>query len=341
MIPPPGNYSISVHNLKIGYPRVPGTPGFMRDAINYSAIRGEMVALIGPNGIGKSTLLRSLCGLQTPLGGEIRVTDRKISDFSRMELAKTFGFVSTEVVGVAHMTVTDLVAYGRFPHTRWTGKLSQHDRQVILEALEKTGISDLQHREVIHLSDGERQRVLIARALAQDTPFIILDEPTAFLDVRSKYGIFRLLHEMTEQLRKIVILSTHDLHIALREMDKLWMMTDHEIWEGAPEDAVLKGKLNHLFSSNDVEFDPVQGDFRYAKASHGTATVIGENDIFFQWTRRAIERKGFSVIREGNSDCKIVVTENRSDGNPGWQLTSKGKIRTYTTLYDLLLALKS
>jgi iron complex transport system ATP-binding protein len=191
------------------------------------------------------------------------------------------------------------------------------------------------NRQVTQLSDGERQRVLIARALAQDTPFIILDEPTAFLDIQNKYAVIQLLHELTSHLQKTVILSTHDLNIVLREMDKIWMMAYSETWEGAPEDAVLNGKLNHLFNSSKMEFDAIQGDFCFKKVSVGTASVAG-NNIPLIWTKRALERRGFAIARKGDADFDITIFDTGAPGEVTWQCTRGENVTTYHSLYELL-----
>jgi iron complex transport system ATP-binding protein len=335
MTRPSSDKALTIHDLTIGYPASAGTMGFSRDSISFTAGKGEMVAIIGPNGIGKSTLLRTLCGIQKQLAGETLLYDRPVSQISRQELSKTLSFVSTENVSIVNMTVADLVAFGRFPHTNWIGKLNQNDLQVIHESIEKTGLSGMAERQMTQLSDGERQRVLIARALAQDTPFIILDEPTAFLDIQNKYSVFRILHELTGYLQKTVILSTHDLNIALREVDKLWMLTFSETWEGAPEDAVLNGKLDHLFTSSKMEFDATEGDFRFNKVSVGTATVVG-NGIPLIWTKRALDRKGFTIVNDDNSDLNIQITDDKFSGEVIWQVTNGNIIRTYHSLYELL-----
>ena len=155
--------------------------------------RGELIAVIGRNGIGKSTLLRTLTGLQPPLGGEILYSGKNIREYSRMELAQKVGYISTEIVKVSNMRVYDLVALGRFPHTNWIGKIEAKDHEVIMDALEKTSMVSFRRKFVSELSDGERQKAMIARILAQDTGIMIMDEPTAFLDVASKYEILHLM----------------------------------------------------------------------------------------------------------------------------------------------------
>ncbi len=334
------NSAITITRLMMGYPPAGGEPGFVRRDITFSAAKGELVALIGPNGSGKSTLLRTMAGFIPPMAGELLWQGKAIDTFSSRELARMISFVSTENVSVPNMRVADLVAYGRFPYTGWLGRLHTSDRAVVAEALRKTGLSAFARREVVTLSDGERQRALIARALAQDTPFILLDEPTAFLDVSGKYEIFQLLRQLASEDAKTILLSTHDLGIALRETDRLWMLTASGNYEGAPEDAVLQGWLNHLFSNPLVGFDHSLGDFFFRKETAGTAVVSGSGEAR-DWTCRALRRAGFAISEEETAGMTITVTNGENPDRYRWTMTRENKSREFETLHALVSYLKT
>lgn len=329
------NIAIQISNLKIGYTSSREESGFSRDGISFTARKGEMVALIGPNGAGKSTLLRTICGFHKILAGDCLYYGFPLNKFAPKELAGMISFVSTENIRVANMSVADLVAYGRFPYTNWLGKLSDADHHKVTDAMDKAGLTPLAHRMVTHISDGERQRAFIARAVAQDTPLIILDEPTSFLDVSNKYEIFHLLHQLAHQDGKTIVLSTHDMNIALREMDKLWLMPESENLEGAPEDAVLNGWINRLFSNNRIGFDAGEGDFFFRKESAGIACVKGDG-LPCILTVRALERKGYNIISEGDADLEVSVVQNEASGDISWQLIKDGITRSYYSIYTLL-----
>ncbi len=328
------NLAIRISGLKVGYDSNHGDTGFSREKINYSAHAGEMIALIGPNGIGKSTLLRTMAGFQKSWEGEIEYYGKPVSLIQPKELSRMLSFVSTENIQVANMRVADLVAYGRFPYTRWLGRLTSNDWNMVLDAISKVGLEKFSRRLVTQLSDGERQRALIARALTQDTPFILLDEPTAFLDVKNKYEIFHLLHTLARENNKTIILSTHDFNIALREMDKFWIMLENESLEGSPEDAVLNGWLDRLFTSGKIAFDVHTGDYYFQKHHAGTASVKGEGPAY-SWTIRALERKGYFFTMRDDADMKIIIDNDHTTGKTIWNVSFNNKTRQVESLYEL------
>ncbi|MCH7658592.1 MAG: ATP-binding cassette domain-containing protein, partial [Bacteroidetes bacterium] len=231
------------NELEIGFTVSKYRKDSVYSGINISAANGELVALIGQNGIGKSTLLRTLANLQKALSGEILIKDTEISEYKRIEIARIISFVSTEPVRIANLKVFELVALGRFPHTNWAGRLKQGDRKVVQEAIRLVGLEGFEQKPVSEISDGERQRAMIARTLAQETGIVILDEPTAFLDLPGKYEIIQILNDLASNTGKTIIFSTHDLNIALHQADKIWLMLPGEIVAGAPEDLVLKPRF--------------------------------------------------------------------------------------------------
>jgi iron complex transport system ATP-binding protein len=256
---------------------------------------GEMVALIGGNGIGKSTLLKTIAGFQSQLSGQLLVRGRNIADFGTEELARELSFVSTEIVRVANLTVRELVGLGRFPHTNWFGQLTGNDQDIVEKAIVQVGLSGYEDRLVTRISDGERQRAMIARALAQDTPIIVLDEPTAFLDISNKYEIVRILHQLAAEHGKCIIFSTHDLNTALTMADRIWLMLKEEVVEGIPEELAAGGYFDALFQMNPhLYFDADNGDFRIRKENRGVITLAATG-AELKWAARALDRMGFIV----------------------------------------------
>ncbi len=249
------NAAISVNSLRIGYSS--GRRAFpILPELNASACSGELIAVIGRNGIGKSTLLRTLAGLQQSLGGKIMISGKDISEYSRIELAGKVGYISTEVVKVSNMNVYDLVALGRFPHTNWIGYIDNNSREAITRAITEAGLEGFGFRLVAELSDGERQRAMIARVLAQDTEILIMDEPTAFLDIAGRYEIIKLVYDLTRS-GKTIVYSTHDLNPALAVVDKIWLMLKDKLTEGTPQELIDNGSFGRLFESASFTFDPL------------------------------------------------------------------------------------
>jgi len=326
--------NIKLDNLSVGYEQTGAPPLEILNNINLSASAGEMVALIGCNGIGKSTLLRTIAGFQPWFAGNITITNRELNILSPKEIACIMSFVSTENIRVPNMSVFDLVAYGRFPYTNWIGMLTNNDKAIIREAIEKVGLSGLMQRPVLQISDGERQRAMIARALAQDTPLIILDEPTAYLDVSNKYEIFHLLQTLADEKNKTIVLSSHDLNIALREVDKLWIITEDTNYQGAPEDAVLNGWLSKLFINENIGFDADEGAFFFKKKFRAKVKVEGKG-LPLTWTLRALNRKGYQIVMQAEHDLKIVIKEN------SWTLTSEKVIEKFQSIYQLISFLEN
>ncbi len=322
-------FNIELENLSVGYEQPGNLPLEILKGINFSAVQGEMVALIGSNGIGKSTLLRTLVGFQKYFSGHVKINGEELNKIGPKQVARIMSFVSTENIRVANMTVFDLVAFGRFPYTNWIGKLTDEDHRSVMEAVEKVGLTGFEGRQITRISDGERQRAMIARAVAQDTPVIFLDEPTAFLDVSNKYEIFHLLQVLTKEKGKTVVLSTHDLNIALREVDKLWIVTEMGNYQGAPEDAVLKGWLNQLFKNEHIGFDLQEGEYYFRKEFKAKVKVEGEG-LSLIWTLRALNRMGYQIVVKAEPDFHVVVKENE------WQLISKGSTNIFYSIYQLL-----
>ncbi len=244
-------YTIALHDLTLGYrDRI-----LLREA-NIGFGWGEFTALIGRNGTGKSTLLRTVAALAKPLSGTVTLDGADIAELSPSQIATRISFVSTEEVRVANLRVEDAVGLGRTPYTGWAGSLSAEDRRIVAESLELVGMSGFAQKTLDKLSDGERQRVMIARALAQDTPVILLDEPTAFLDLPNKYEICLLLRNLAHLQGKCIIFSTHDLSIALELCDTVAMIMGGEFHCGTAQHLIETGLVQELLSHSQLVFDP-------------------------------------------------------------------------------------
>ena len=218
------NISVTLNDLSIGYRNKQGTR-VVAEHLTANIHQGCLTCLLGENGVGKSTLLKTLSAFQPQLGGSICIQGRELGQYTERELARTIGIVLTEKPDVQQMTAMELVEMGRAPYTGFWGRLNDDDRRACEEAMALIGIGHLKNRMIETLSDGERQKVMIAKTLAQQTPIIYLDEPTAFLDYPSKVDMLLLLSRISREAQKTVFLSTHDLELALQVADEIWLMT--------------------------------------------------------------------------------------------------------------------
>lgn len=224
---------------------------------------GSVTALLGANGAGKSTLIRTISGLQPPLAGEIFFGDRNLRSLSRSDLARLLSVVYTERTHAGALTVSETVALGRQPYTGFFGRLSLHDKEIVARAIDSVGMTPLAGRFLATLSDGERQKVMIARALAQQTPVMLLDEPTSFLDVASRLEVMALLAELARTHNKAILLSTHDVANALDVASRLWLvMPDRSVIDTSVSHALQSDIMNSLFQGRHIYFDPETADFR-------------------------------------------------------------------------------
>lgn len=214
---------LKASNLSIGYRAE--SPVF--SAIDFSVMQGEVIALVGINGSGKSTLLRTLAGLQSPLAGALTMDGIEINQLNAAERAARISIVLTERISIDHITVKGFIALGRLPFSNWLGAISEKDNEVIMQTMAILQIAHLQDRTFNELSDGEKQRVSIARALAQETQLIILDEPTAFLDFKAKHTVLQLLQNIARQFHKTILFSTHDLEAALPHCTSAWVLSEN------------------------------------------------------------------------------------------------------------------
>ena len=270
--------TIHIEKLFIGYPGK-GDVKVVASDICAGINSGELTCLLGANGVGKSTLLRTLSAFQLKLSGEIRIQGKEIGSYTDKQLSKVISVVLTEKCDIRNMTSVELIGLGRSPYTGFWGTLSKEDKEVVDHAINLVGISHLAHRMVHTLSDGERQKVMIAKALAQETPVIFLDEPTAFLDFPSKVEMMQLLHQLSRQTDKTIFLSTHDLELALQIADKVWLMDKmNGVTIGTPEDLSLDGTLSSFFARKGIVFDLETGLFRVNNEYTSQVRLVGQKN---------------------------------------------------------------
>ena len=312
---------LSTKQLAIGYATDQGERA-VAQALQLDVPKGQLVCLLGPNGSGKSTLLRTLAGMQSPLSGTIQLAGQSLDSLTASQRATQLAVVLTEPAS-ANLTTYDLVAMGRYPYTGWLGRLSEGDRHAVEHAMEVTHTQDFANRPVGTLSDGERQKVMIARAVAQDTPLLILDEPTAHLDISNRTAVLRLLHQLTQHYQKAVVLSTHALDLALLMADRLWLLHEGIVHTGVPEDLVLNGTIAKVFAYEGVIFDRHTGAFQVERPPGRPIGLEGPMPEVF-WTRRALERVGYSVVA-ASPDILSVRVETASNA-VRWVVTQAGHV---------------
>jgi iron complex transport system ATP-binding protein len=251
---------LSTSNLSIGY-KTKNTTITITQNLNLNFQQGKLITLIGANGIGKSTLLRTLTGIQKPISGDVLINNKSIECYDNQTLAQNLSVVLTEKLPPSNLTVYELVALGRQPYTNWIGKLSAIDIQKITEAIQLTNIVHLSDKKHFEISDGQLQKVLVARALAQDTPLIILDEPTTHLDLLHKVSLFKLLKKLSKETGKCILFSTHDIDLAIQLSDEMVIMTNEIVIQDEPCNLITKGAFNTLFKDDNILFDDQKGKF--------------------------------------------------------------------------------
>jgi len=251
-----GQPILQTNELHIGYHSGKREAKNIAGPLTLSLQPGEMICVLGPNGCGKSTLLRTVSGLHHPLSGTVMLSGQDIATLKPKELAKQISLVLTDNVRTGNLDVYAVIALGRYPWSGWLGILSDADKAAIDHAIRVTGTAEFLHRKIDSLSDGECQKVMLARAMAQDTPLIILDEPTAHLDLPSRIQLMRLLHKLAKETNKSILISTHELDLALQVADQIWLMdnTGH-LAAGIPEELVLNGSFQRAFDKDGISFE--------------------------------------------------------------------------------------
>ena len=286
--------SIVGTNLNLGYSKGKLKKEILSE-LSFELFAGEMTCLLGPNGVGKSTLVKAILGQLKPFGGEVLLNEKPISTYSNEDLAKQLSVVLTEPFLPANMTVGQLVAMGRIPHTGWTGKLEDKDREAVQQALSATKIENLREERLSEISDGQRQKALIARALAQDGKVMVLDEPTAHLDLVNRYEIMHLLQEISKTQGKSILVVTHDLEIALETADRFWLLNcGTPLISGLPEDLVISGEINQLLPGKKFHFSVEKGRIE-SKVQDLKFEISGPEDLA-GWISKALEKAGINGL---------------------------------------------
>lgn len=323
---------IETKDLVIGY-KANSIKTIVQSNLNLSLKKGELCCLIGPNGVGKSTLLKNLSAQLTCLSGDIELQGQSLKDYDTLELAKTLSLVLTESIQIPNLKVKELIAMGRFPYTNFWGKLNAKDQEKVDEAIAILSLNALADRSVIELSDGEKQKAMIAKALAQDTPLILLDEPTAFLDFPSKMAILAELRNIAHHKQVAIVLSTHDLELALKMADLIWLFPEKNVFKsGTPEDLVLSGEISKAFSNKILSFDLDTAHFVQRKETKDVLNVTGDS-IEISWLKRALIRKGIS----DDTSRKMEIEVAYNDEIKKYMLTNANEKQLFfETIGDLL-----
>jgi iron complex transport system ATP-binding protein len=292
--------------------------------LNLALRARELVCFMGPNGIGKTSLMRTLAGLQKPLSGKV---------YSAHE--KSISVVLTDRITASHMTVYELVCFGRYPYLNWNISLSKNDLDIIHQAISLVHIESLINKQLFELSDGQLQMVMLARALAQDTPVLILDEPTAHLDLNNRVEIMNILSKLSRSTNKAILLATHELDLALQTADRIWLATDNKsIVEGIPEDLVLNGDFDRVFQFKG--FDLKTGKIHHTAHRNIAIRLAGEGHALL-WTKNALERNGYHI-----SDNAIIHVEvNTEHDTYHWNLNESSRKIGFHSIVELLIHLST
>lgn len=325
---------LQTRDLSVGYP----STGPLLRKLNLQLRQGELLCLLGPNGSGKSTLLRSLSRMHLPLKGDVLLQGKPMAHFSGNRLSQQLSVVLTERGMAPNLKVRELLTMGRYPYTGWFGRLNQYDHQIIRQVMEATDTQRFAERSLYALSDGERQKVMIARAMAQDTPLIILDEPTVHLDLPNRVEIMQLLRRLAHEQQKAILMSSHDLDLVIQSADQLWLVLEDRVVSGVPEDLILQGKLEQTFRGKNIRFDAYKGNFSIRKSAQHLIH-FKEEDLTGYWTRQALERIGYKVVQDSSIRLRLNIEHVQS--RPVWRLQGKEETVSCFSLEYLLQQLRS
>lgn len=327
---------IETKDLNIGYTLKGGKQKLVHGGLNLRLYAGEVTCLLGLNGAGKSTLLRTLCGFQKALSGHVYLQGKPLDGFSQLDFSLAVGVVLTEKTNAGGITAYELVSLGRHPYTGFFGRLREEDHRIIQESLESTGILHKAHNRVAELSDGEKQKVMIAKALAQQCPIILLDEPTAFLDVTSRIETMVLLRKLAVEQSKAILLSTHDMDMAIQMGDCFWLLEkERPVACGIPEDLILNGTFGSFFEKEGILFDATTGKLN----TEIPTTAIGVTGDFITsyWVGNALIRNGFRPA-EVKKDRVYINCHSPSDLRIVYP---NGQEETATTVFNAIWLIKT
>lgn len=298
---------IETKGLSIGYPKTRKKDELvvLKD-LNLNLFSGELTCLLGSNGVGKSTLLRTLTNMQPALLGEVLLQAKKIGRYKESELSTLMGLVLTDKTSVGGLTVKELVGLGRYPYTGFWGRLSEADTQIIDQAMQDVCIDHKANNYVSDLSDGERQKAMIAKALAQECKIIVLDEPTAFLDVINRFEIMSLLHRLATEQDKAILMSTHDMELAFLLADKLWLMSAEKgLKSGTTEDLILSDSINEYITNGRILFNSDLGRFVFKDQCLKEVYLMADANLY-HWAENFFERNGFRVTSDTNNALRVM-----------------------------------
>ena len=316
-------------NLNIGYHQPTGENRLFEN-LNLALYGGQMICFMGPNGAGKSSLLRTLAGLQKPLSGKIELRAPEKNGGTE----KLIAVVLTERIHAVNLTVADIVTFGRYPYLGWNIRLTARDKEIVQASIQQVHLQPLLKKKLYELSDGQLQMVMIARALAQDTPIILLDEPTAHLDLNNRVEIMNLLRDLSRNTGKAILLATHELDLALQTADRIWLTGKNKnILTGLPEDLVLRGAFDEIFEFKG--FDLKTGKVLHAPFRDVKIQLSGEGAAYL-WTKNALERSGFEITHEQHG---ISVTAVQDFSQIKWivkKYNSEAEVYSIENLVNLL-----
>jgi iron complex transport system ATP-binding protein len=324
---------LTTKNLRVGF-KTRGKEIVLFDRLNLSFFPGSLICFMGKNGAGKSSLIRTLAGLQPQLAGSV--------DFSGSPrpLPEILSVVLTDRIIGTNLSVRELVSYGRYPHVGWSGALNEIDEGVIDEALKTLGINHLAASMINELSDGQMQMVMIARALAQQTSLILLDEPTAHLDLNNRVEIMKLLRNLTRLSGKSILVTTHELDLALQTSDLIWLAgADQSITIGVPEDLILNGTFDRIFELKG--FDLKTGRIVHQDTHPKKCFSVSGEGAELLWTKNALERSGFLLAPKGSNAQAIDIFIDVEEGRPRWKWAANNRPYHAGTIAEMIELLGS
>jgi len=326
---------LKTENLVIGYTKGKERTVVLED-INVSCVQGELICLMGGNGSGKSTLLRTLSGLQNPISGDVFIDTKNINTYDSVGLSRKLSITLPTGIVTGNMNVKELVALGRYPYLDWKINFTRQDHEIVDRAIVMTKIEKISDRMCHELSDGQLQKVFIARAIAQDTSLMLLDEPANHLDLNNRLEMMRLLAGLTRNHEKSIVVSTHHLDLALQLADKLWViLPDGSLISGVPEDLCLNGTVERAFPAKN--YDIMTGKVQHEPT--GNQVCLEEKEKI-TWVEQALKRKGFVACNEKKPGIPLIKTAMRS-GKLHIEITRKESVIVADTIEEMLRLLIS